>query len=141
MKKRLLILFIILIVGISAVCVIKNKKITRPDTDYIATIYHSEMLGMDAGWQYIYYFYPDRKNEYIYIKSESEVTEAGASDERNIEKGVIKTKNDFVKIEKNIENDKNEESQQFFHYTYINGNEIKNLNSSDELADCLFEND
>ena len=62
MKKIILILFIIAF-AVIGIFTIKNRKITRPEADYIATIYHSEMLGMDAGWQYIYYIYPDEKTK------------------------------------------------------------------------------
>lgn len=140
MKKVRIMVFIIFIAIIIGIFAIKNKKIVRPNVDYIATIYHSEMLGMDAGCQYVYYIYPDKNNTYLYIKSESEITIAGASDEKDVELGKIKNENDLTKIEKDIEKDKKEESQEFLHYTYINSNDIKNLKSMDELADCLFMN-
>lgn len=101
MKKIIVILFIILF-AITGIFTIKNRKIIRPNSDYIATIYHSEMLGMDAGWQYIYYIYPDKNESYLYIKSESEITIAGASDEKDVELKRIKNKNDLKKIEFNI---------------------------------------
>ena len=138
MKKVSIIAFIIFIAIIVGIFTIKNKKITRPTSDYIATIYHSEMLGMDAGWQYIYYIYPDKNNTYLYIKSESEITIAGANEEQDIELGKIKNENDLSKIKKDIEKDKQEDSQEFLHYMYINGSDVKNLKSIDELADCLF---
>ena len=140
MKKFIVILFIILIAIVSGILVIKNKKITRPNADYIATIYHSEMLGIDAGWQYIYYIYPDENETYLYVKSESSITIAGASEESDVELGKLHNENDFAKLKKEIEKDKKEEAQQFLHYTYISGSDIKNLNSIDELADCLFSN-
>ena len=140
MKKVRIMVFIIFIVIIIGIFVIKNKKIVRPNADYIATIYHSEMLGMDAGWQYVYYIYPDKNNTYSYIKSESEITIAGASEEKDVELGKIKNENDLSKIEKDIEKNKKEESQEFLHYTYISSSDIKNLKSMDELADCLFMN-
>lgn len=139
MKKIIAILFIILF-AIIGIFTIKNRKIIRPNSDYIATIYHSEMLGMDAGWQYIYYIYPDKNESYLYIKSESEITIAGASDEEDVDLGKIKDKNDLKKIEEDIKKDNQEDSQQFLHYIYMNGNDIKNLGSIDELADCLFSN-
>ena len=139
MKKIIVILFIILF-AIIGIFTIKNRKITRPNSDYIATIYHSEMFGMDAGWQYIYYIYPDKNETYLYIKSESEITIAGASDEQDVEIVKIKNQNDLDKIEDDIEKDKQEDSQQFIHYIYMNDNDIKNLGSMDELADCLFSN-
>ena len=135
MKKIVVMLFIILIVGVGFL-IIRNKKIVRPDTDYIATIYHSEMLGMDAGWQYIYYIYPDDNESYVYIKSKSEITESGASEEQDVDLG--KLKNNLDKIENDMKKDKISNAQQFFHYLYMNSNGIKNLNSIDELAECLF---
>ena len=140
MKKVRIMVFIIFIAIIIGIFAIKNKKIARPNVDYIATIYHSEMLGMDAGWQYVYYIYPDKNNTYSYIKSESEITIAGASEEKDVELGKIKNENDLSKIEKDIEKNKKEESQEFLHYTYISSSDIKNLKSMDELADCLFMN-
>ena len=137
MKKIVVMLFIILIVGVGFL-IIRNKKIVRPDMDYIATIYHSEMIGIDAGWQYIYYIYPDENESYVYIKSKSEITDVGASDEYDVDLGKIKDKNDFEKIEKDIEKDKLAEAQQFFNYTYKNEGKIENLNSLEELAEQLF---
>lgn len=137
MKKIVVMLFIILIVGVGFL-IIRNKKIVRPDMDYIATIYHSEMIGIDAGWQYIYYIYPDENESYVYIKSKSEITIAGASEEEDVDLGKIKDKNDFEKIEKDIEKAKLAEAQQFFNYTYKNEGKIENLNSMEELAEQLF---
>jgi ribosomal protein S6 len=139
MKKIIAILFIILF-AIIGIFTIKNRKIIRPNSDYIATIYHSEMHAIDAGWQYVYYIYPDKKESYLYIKSESTITIDGASEECDVDSGKIKNKNDFTKLAKEIEKDKKEKAQHFFHYTYINGNEIKNFDSIDKLADCLFPN-
>lgn len=139
MKKIILILFIIAF-AVIVIFTIKNRKITRPEADYIGTIYHSEMLGMDAGWQYIYYIYPDENQTYLYIKSKSEITIAGASEEQDVKLEKIKSQRDLHEIENDMEMDKQTNAQQFIHYTYVNGSDIKNLNSIDELADCLFEN-
>ena len=73
-------------------------------------------------------------------RQKSEITIAGASEEQDVKLEKIKSQRDLHEIENDMEMDKKTNAQQFIHYTYVNGSDIKNLNSIDELADCLFEN-
>ena len=60
---------IVIIIIVFIVTLIKNNSnnYTRPNYDYAATIYHSEMLGIDAGTEYTYYIYKldNNDNEYF----------------------------------------------------------------------------
>lgn len=75
-KKTLIISIIVifLITFIVLLASIKNRKITKPSYDHTAIIYHSEILGVDAGIIYKYYLYQENKNTYIYIKTVSDIT-------------------------------------------------------------------
>ena len=59
MKKIIIGIIAISIIFVFIIVWINNNKnsYTRPNYDYIAIIYHSEMLGIDAGTDYIYYIY------------------------------------------------------------------------------------
>lgn len=136
--KVLIGIIIILVVIIGVFSFIKTRKIVRPNTNYVAIIYHSEMMGIDTGYEYIYYIYPDENDTYLYIKSKAEITIVGSSNEKDINSGKIKNEVDFEKIKKDIEKDKIKDTQQFFSYTYINNGNVEKFTSIEELAKKLF---
>lgn len=139
MKKNVVIMMIIILVVVIGVFVfIKNRKIVRPNTNYVAIIYHSEMIGIDAGYEYTYYIYPDENDTYLYIKSKAEVTIVGSSDEKDINSGRIKNESDLEKIKQDIEKDKLKDGQQFLSYTYINNDDVQEFTSIEELEEILF---
>lgn len=139
MKKKVVIgIIIILVVVIGVISFIKTRKIVRPNTNYVAIIYHSEMMGIDAGYEYIYYIYPDENDTYLYIKSKAEITIVGSNNEKDIKSGKIKNEADFEKIKKDIEKDKLKDTQQFFSYTYINNGNVEKFTSIEELVEKLF---
>lgn len=139
MKKNVIIgIIIIVVVAIGAFFFIKNRKIIRPNTNYVAIIYHSEMMGIDAGDEYIYYIYPDKNDTYLYIKSKAEVTIVGSSDEKDINSGRIRNQSDLEKIKEDIEKDKIKDAQQFLSYSYINNDNVQKFTSIEELAEKLF---
>ena len=96
MKKIIIGIVAISIIFVFIIILINNNKNSY---DYIATIYHSEMLGIDAGTEYIYYIYQSDKNdnEYFYIKSKSNITIAGSSEKKDVGSGSLKSKNDLRK--------------------------------------------
>jgi len=139
MKKNVIMgIIIIVVVIIGIFSFIKNRKIILPNTNYVAIIYHSEMIGIDAGDEYIYYIYPDENNTYLYIKSKAEITMVGSSDKKNIDSGIIKNESDFEKIKEDIEEDKLKDAQQFLSYSYINNDNVQEFISIEELAERLF---
>ena len=137
------IVIVILIVCILALLVIhnKHKTIKRPDYDYIAIIYHNEMQGFDAGTQYTYYIYESKnsQNKYFYIKSKSTITIKGATENEDIDSGVLNNKNDFEKIKDDIKKDSDKNSQSVVTYTYNNNGVYENNNDIDILGKKLFE--
>ena len=138
MKKFVISIVIILVVVMGIFTFIKNRKIIRPNTNYVAIIYHSESMGIDAGYEYIYYIYPDENDSYVYIKSKSEITIVGSGDKKDIDSGKIKNKEDLEKIKEKIDKDKLKDCQQFVSYTYINNGSVQKLTSIEELAEKLF---
>lgn len=138
MRNKIIISIIILFIIIGGVVFINFNKITRPDNECIASIYHSEMLGMDAGTEYVYYIYPDENDTYIYIKSRGIITIAGLSDTKDIASGKITKVADFEKITKDIEKDKREGSQCYITYSYINGENVEKYETMSEFIDRLF---
>ena len=130
---------IVTIIIVFIVTLIKNNSnnYTRPNYDYAATIYHSEMLGIDAGTEYTYYIYKSDKNnnEYFYIKSEANITLAGAGEQKDVGSGSIKNKNDLKKIMKDIKKDSKYDSQTYISYIYGDSGPLENI---DELESILF---
>lgn len=139
-EKTIIGVVIISIIVVFILMMINNKQNSykRPNYDYIATIYHSEVLGMDAGTEYVYYIYKSEKNDnkYFYIKSKSSVTIEGSSKGKDVDSGELNNKNDLKKITEDIEKDSREDSQTYIIYTY--GNNEK-LNSISELENKLFK--
>ncbi len=117
---------------------IKIKAVTKLNTDYVAMIYHSEMVGIDAGIEYVYYIYPNKNNTYKYIKSKSFITDTGSSKPKYIKSGKIKDKSDFEKIKKSINMDKSKSSERHINYIYTQNGERKIYTSIEELSDKLF---
>lgn len=141
-KKIFLFLIILIIVIITAIVITKkNNKFERPNYDYVGTIYHSEKMGIDAGLEYIYYIYTmnnSKNRTYFYIKSKSQITIAGSSEETDIDSGGLMTKSDIKKIKKDILKDSNKDCQQYISYTYVNNGVNEELQSIEELASKLF---
>ena len=131
------IIFLFIIVWIN-----NNKNsYTRPNYDYIATIYHSEMLGIDAGTEYTYYIYKSEKNdnEYFYIKSKSSITIAGSGESKDIDLGPLKNHNDLKKVKRDIENDSEKNAQSYVLYYYINNGIDETCENIDVLESKLFK--
>ena len=145
MKKKIIIIAVVLVICI-VLCLVflrlnKPKKIERPNYDYIASIYHSEMMGMDAGTEYIYYIYKSDKkdNEYFYVKVASKITIAGAGEVKNVSSRKILNKEDLFKIEDDIKKDKEKNAKSNVTYSYGNSSESEKLESISDLANKLFK--
>ena len=143
MKKITIGIVAISIIFVFIIVWINNNKnrYTRPNYDYIATIYHSEMLGIDAGTKYTYYIYKSEKNdnEYFYIKSKSSITIAGSGESKDIDSGPLKNHNDLKKVQRDIENDSEKNSQSYVSYTYINNGISEKYENIDLLGNQLFK--
>ena len=145
MKKKVPIITLLLIITIIIVTLlVKINKIDisdikEPETNYVAIIYHSEMLGIDAVTEYIYYIYPSDEDKYIYIKKQSEITIAGQQEEKRVDSGKLEKKSDLKRIKKDINNDKKKSSETTISYTYLSNGTTINCSSLDELANNLFD--
>ena len=140
-----------IIIGITIISIIivfiaikinnNKKEYTRPNYAYSAVIYHSEMLGIDAGTEYTYYIYKSSTsdNKYFYIKSKSNITITGSGKESDVASGSLNDMNDLKKIMKDIEKDSKKESQTYITYSYNNNGNNEKLNSIDELENKLFK--
>lgn len=139
MKKKVLIIIVsILIVVLVVFAFINIGRIVRPDTNYVATIYHSEMMGIDAGTEYTYYIYPDENDTYLYVKSKADITMVGADEIKDISSGKINSVSDFEKIKEDIEKDKIEGAHQLVTYSYLNNDKQEEFTTIEELANKLF---
>lgn len=145
MKKKVPIITLLLIITIIIVTLlVKINKIDindikEPETNYVAIIYHSEMLGLDAVTEYIYYIYPSDEDKYVYIKKQSEITIAGQQEEKRVDSGKLEKKSDLKKIKKDINKDKKKSSEPTISYTYLSNGTTINCSSIDELANNLFD--
>ena len=145
MKKKVPIITLLLIITIIIVTLlVKINKIDisdikEPETNYVAIIYHSEMLGLDAVTEYIYYIYPSDEDKYVYIKKQSEITIAGQQEEKRVDSGKLEKKSDLKKIKKDINKDKKKSSESTISYTYLSNGTTINCSSIDELSNELFE--
>ena len=143
MKKITMGIIVISVIFVFIIVLINNNKnsYTRPYYDYIATIYHSEMLGTDAGTEYTYYIYESDKNNsnYFYIKSKSNITIAGSSEKKDVGSGSLKNKKDLRKIQNDIEKDSLKNSQSYVSYTYINNGINEEYENIDLLGNKLFK--
>lgn len=145
----------LIVIGVIVVCVlaiigvaivinnngVTNKQYKRPNSDFVAVIYHSEMMGIDAGTEYMYYIYEseENNNEYIYIKATSNITITGSGKEKDIGSGILKNKSDLKKIEKDIKKDTKKDQQSNITYSYINNGSYEKYESIDSLGDKLFK--
>lgn len=146
MKKNIvktIIAIAIISITLLFIGILNNKKSTkesyaRPDYDYIATVYHSEMLAIDEGIEYTYYIYRSSKsdNKYFYIKSKSDITIAGSGKKSDVGSGSLNDKNDLKKITKGIEKDSRKDWQSYISYSYANNEKIENIS---ELGNKLFK--
>lgn len=145
MKKKVPIITLLLIITIIIVTLlVKINKIDisdikEPETNYVAIIYHSEVLGIDAVTEYIYYIYPSDEDKYIYIKKQSEITIAGQQEEKRVDSGKLEKKSDLKRIKKDINNDKKKSSETTISYTYLSNGTTINCSSLGELANNLFD--
>lgn len=141
MKKKCLIITILLIIisVIILVLVPKTKNIPEPTTDYVAIIYHSEMLGVDAGTEYLYYIYPNGEDKYIYVKAKSEITIEGSGEEERVTIDEINSESELKKIKNDISKDKTKDSETNISYTYLSNGTTINCTSFDELSNKLFK--
>ncbi len=141
-----------IIVGISIISILivivvillinkNNNNYSRPDYDYSAIIYHSEMMGIDAGTEYTYYIYKSSKsdNEYFYIKAKSTITIAGSGEESEVGSDTLNTKNDIEKIKKDIERDSKSDSETYTSYMYVNNGKSEKVDTLSELGNRLFK--
>lgn len=135
--KKIIILVIVILVIVLGIVIGKNVVI-KPEEECIAVIYHSEMFGIDAGTEYIYYIYPNGEKKYEYIKTKAYITIAGAGEEEYIKSGKINKKEEFEKIKKLINMDKVKSVQRNITYTYINDGTKQKCSSIEELIEKLF---
>ena len=142
-KKTLLISTLVIITVIIVTLILKinnidTTDIEEPTTNYVAIIYHSEMLGIDAVTEYIYYIYPS-DDKYVYIKKQSEITISGQQEEKRVGSGNLENKEALKRIKKDINNDKKESAETTISYTYLSDGKTINCSSIDELGDNLFK--
>ena len=145
MKKKSLIITSLIIIAVIIVTLIlkinniDTTDIEEPTTNYVAIIYHSEMLGIDAVTEYIYYIYPSDEDKYIYIKKQSEITIVGQQEEKRVGSGNLENKEALKRIKKDINNDKKKSAETTISYTYLSNGKTINCSSIDELGDNLFK--
>ena len=132
--------FVIALVGVVYYLYNNSNNYVRPDYQAVATIYHSEMIGNDAGDEYIYSIFENKNksNTYFYIKSKSSITMVGSGESKDIKSGSIKTKSDLNKIVKDIEKDTKSDSTKFVSYRYLVNDDYVKLDTLEELENKLF---
>ena len=144
MKKSIIVIIILIILGAGIGLCIKSNKIIdevpnyKPNSDYDAVISHSESQGIDAGVTYIYYLYHIKDHTYIYIKLQSNITIAGAGERIRVGSGKIRKKSDLRKIKRDIKQDTEKGAYQDISYQYINNGNLEECSSITELANKLF---
>lgn len=144
MDKKTIILSTVAIILIAVLVSLKlfmnyqnrNGEIIKPEGNANAIIYHSETLGIDASdlWEYEIY-----KTDYgfIFFKTKGEVTIAGPSEKREISKGRIETKQEFLNLEKDINKDKRANAEKIVKYYYIDNDERIECENINELITKL----
>ena len=133
--------FLIALVGVVYYFYNDSKGFDRPDYQPIATIYHSEMLGNDAGDEYVYSIYENKNSKgksYFYIKSKAKITMVGSSESEDISSGSIKTKLDLDKIISDIEKDAKSSTVKNVSYRYLINGQYVNVDTIEELENKLF---
>lgn len=138
MKKKVFIVIVILLI-VSVMGFINTKNEYQSNSKILeATIYHSQMMGIDAGTEYTYRIYLNKNNTYGYTKSKSEITIAGPSEEKEVSFGKIRNKADLKKIEKDIKNDEIMGAKKYISYICSQDKNVEKCGSMRELADKLF---
>lgn len=134
-----IILVIAIIVSFIAFSLLKNNKNDKNEPDhieenYISTIYYSNQNSIDSGTSYTYYIYKDNKN-YKFIKTSSDITIAGSTEEKIIKSGKINKEKDLNKIYDSIQKEiKNSDYKEIS----IQYNKEK-VSSYEELIDLLYK--
>ncbi len=139
-KIIVIIVFLVALVILSAALKFFGKP-KRPSYNYVAVISHTEMLGIDASTEYIYYIYPiseSNNDEYFYIKSKSTTTIRGSSSEKDVKTGRMRKKKDLEKINLDIKIDNQSNAKTIIGYSYINNGNSEKCSDMNELADKLF---
>ena len=137
-------IFITFVIVITGLMYFLHKEYTsfkRPNEDVVATIYHSEMQGIDAGSEYIYSIYKNKNKgdkSYFYIKSKASITMVGSSESKDVASGALNKSSDFDKITKDIEKDNETTSETIVVYSYVSNGKNVDCNTIEELANKLF---
>ena len=138
MKKIIIpIIVAVLVIAVLLIYFLKGPKYERPNYDYSAIIYHSVMIGIDAGTDYTYTIYKS-DDSFFYIKSESYVTIAGETDQKDTSSGAINDKTDLYNIKKMIDKDSKGYDDVNTNYIYVDNGTRVLCNDLDELASKLF---
>lgn len=134
----------ILLFVISAIIIInfiisdqKNNIIIDKKEQCIATIYYSYMIGIDAGTEYVISFYKSTNNSYKYVINKSDITIEGSINKKEYKKGIIKSKEDLINLNKQFIN-KQENGVKLYNSFYKHINQPNKLLDIEELANELF---
>ena len=132
--------FIIAVVSLFYYLNNDSDDFVRPDYQPIATVYHSEMIGMDAGDEYIYSIFENKNSNtksYFYIKSKARITMVGSGESSDVSSGSINNRSDLNKIVRDIDKDSSGDSKNVSYRYLING-EYTNIDTIEELGNKLF---
>ena len=140
MKKFIKLFSIVIITLFLSACKLDDLEvITVPENeDVSAIIYHSVMMGIDAGYEYVYYIYKD-KEDYLFFKYQSNITIVGSSEEEFKKSGRLKSKEDFSIIEKDIESDNIDDTETYVSYDYYDNKVRNRFSTMEELLEKLYE--
>jgi hypothetical protein len=137
MKKYLLCLILFLVIILPG-CGKKVDVDEMNKTDFVGQIYHSKMMGADAGTIYRYYIYPDGKN-YKYVKTSSSITIAGEGKGIKVSSGKITSRKEMIDLDKDVEKDKGEGSTSIVSYFYREKDGIDTrYDSLEALTDRIY---
>lgn len=133
--------FLVALLGVVYYFYNESKGFERPDYEPVATVYHSEMLGMDAGDEYIYSIFENKNSKsksYFYIKSKAKITMVGSSQSEDVSSGSLNSRTDLKKITKDIEKDTSETATKNVSYRYLVNGQYVNIDTIEELENKLF---
>ncbi len=133
--------FLVALLGVVYYFYNESKGFERPDYQPVATVYHSEMIGMDAGDEYVYSIYENKNSKgksYFYVKSEAKITMVGSSQSKDISSGSLNSRVDLKKITKDIEKDTSEGTTKNVSYRYLVNGQYVNTDTIEELENKLF---